>query len=288
MLAIALSSCLARPTALSQPVAPSLSPPPAPSIIYQTQVRDRYTMHVLRIPNHARFEVQPALTQGVATVEEFAQQTGATAVINGGYFDPANQQTTSFIVRDGQLVADPRTNSRLMENPQLTRYLPQILDRSEFRRMQCGDDVTVAIARHSIPMPQSCHLLDALGAGPQLLPEFTAEAEGFIDKADARVVRDALGSDRPNARSALGITATGEILLVMVAQWPDSPADSGISLPGLAALLQELGATTALNLDGGSSSSLYYGGRAMYGKVNAHGAIVQRPVKSVLIVKQRF
>jgi exopolysaccharide biosynthesis protein len=40
-----------------------------------------------------------------------------------------------------------------------------------------------------------------------------------------------------------------------------------------------------MNLDGGSSAALYYGGETIYGKVNESGEAVQRPVKSALLVQ---
>ena len=61
-------------------------------------------------------------------------------------------------------------------------------------------------------------------------------------------------------------------------------SNSGMSLPDLAAFLKNLGAKKALNLDGGSSASLYYQGQTYYGKLDQQGDKVQRPLKSVLVV----
>jgi exopolysaccharide biosynthesis protein len=57
----------------------------------------------------------------------------------------------------------------------------------------------------------------------------------------------------------VGITRDGSIVLVMVAQKPKNPTQSGMSLPlpALADFMKSLGAQKAMNLDGGSSSSLY-------------------------------
>lgn len=57
----------------------------------------------------------------------------------------------------------------------------------------------------------------------------------------------------------MGITRDGSIVLVMVAQKPKNPTQSGMSLPlpALADFMKSLGAQKAMNLDGGSSSSLY-------------------------------
>lgn len=59
-------------------------------------------------------------------------------------------------------------------------------------------------------------------------------------------------------RSAIGHTANGDILLVAI---HNSPAGSGPTLAETAQIMAQLGSVDALNLDGGSSASLYLGGR---------------------------
>jgi exopolysaccharide biosynthesis protein len=48
--------------------------------------------------------------------------------------------------------------------------------------------------------------------------------------------------------------------------------------------MADLGAVKAMNLDGGSSASLYYDGQAIYGRVDKEGKEIIRPIKSVLSV----
>ncbi|BAY72939.1 hypothetical protein NIES23_57670 (plasmid) [Trichormus variabilis NIES-23] len=136
---------------------------------------------------------------------------------------------------------------------------------------------------HNESPPANCRLVDAIGAGPRLLPKLTSVPEGFVDNAKGR---DALLSKQLNARTAVGITSEGSIILVMVAQKPSKPKNSGISLVQLADLMKKLGASAAMNLDGGSSSSLYYNGKAFYGKFDLQGNPIKRKVKSVLLVQE--
>jgi len=75
-----------------------------------------------------------------------------------------------------------------------------------------------------------------------------------------------------------------DLILVMVAQKPEQPLNSGISLPELTDVLSNLGAVKAMNLDGGSSASLYYDGQGIYGRVDKEGNQIQRPIKSILSV----
>lgn len=267
----------------SIPSIPTVASSPPKTIRYFERTLPQSIAHILLIPANSRFLVTPALSEKVATVEEFAQKHRAVAIMNAGFFDPANQKTTSYIVRQGKLLADPKENERLVNNPNLKPYLGQILNRSEFRRYLCGQTISYSTALHSKSPPAGCQLIDAIGAGPSLLPELTLAKEGFVDNANKR---DALGSNQPNARTAVGITRDGSVVLVMVAQNPSAPANSGVSLPALADFMKTLGADKAMNLDGGSSSSLYYNGKTFYGKVDLEGNSIKRPVKSVLLVQE--
>jgi hypothetical protein len=91
-----------------------------------------------------------------------------------------------------------------------------------------------------------------LGAGPLLVASgqvvLNAEAEQFGAGLDAQLA----------PRSGIGQTTDGRILL---ATTHNRIGGAGPSLPEWAQLMRNLGAVDALNLDGGSSSALYLGGR---------------------------
>lgn len=256
------------------------------TVEYDTYEMPRTVIHVLTVPQQG-FAVVPVVAPEVEFLPDFAESSGAIAGVNGGFFDPVNQKTTSYIVLDSVVVADPAQNERLVNNPDMIPYLDRIFNRSEFRQYQCDDTTRYDIAAHNEPVPQGCQLLNSLGAGPRLLPELAAVEEGFAEIVDGELVRDALGSTQPNARTAVGITPRGEVVLAMAAQRPDAPSQSGVSLSELAEFMGTLGVDEALNLDGGSSSSLYYQGRTYYGRVDTEGSPIERPVKSVLLVQAR-
>jgi exopolysaccharide biosynthesis protein len=242
-------------------------------------------VHTITIPYGSTFKVYPEVAPELQSIETFATQHKAIAVINGGYFDPKNQKTTSYITRKGKLVADPRTNERLIENPDLQLYLDKILNRTEFRRYICSHQFRYDITFHKDGIPSGCILVDAIGGGPQILPQNTAFEEGFTDYQAGEKIRDAIGTTQPNARSAIAITNNGDIILAMVAQKPESPSNSGMSLEQLADFLASLGVEKAINLDGGSSASLFYSGKTFYGRLDSEGNPIQRPIKSVILVR---
>ena len=90
-----------------------------------------------------------------------------------------------------------------------------------------------------------------LGGGPVLVKNsrivLDARAEGF---SDAYVRQTAI-------RSAIGRTAAGNLLIVAV---HNRAGGAGPNFAEIAQILQQMGAVEAVNLDGGSSTSLYLGG----------------------------
>jgi hypothetical protein len=249
-------------------------PPSKP--VFRVEQRPEATLYSLTIPAALAPQVDVAVTDGVATLPQFAQRTGAIALINGGYFDPSNDLSTSFVRRQGQILADPRRNPRLTDNPALQPYLTQIFDRSELRQYRCGDTIRFAIAQRTAPLPQGCREGWALGGGPQLLPNQSETIEAFLGPD-----RDPIGVSRPNARTAVGLTAKGDLIWLLVAQRSDSSA-VGLSLGQTATVLQQMGAIAALNLDGGTSSALLWQSKLYLGKITEAGQPSSRSVKSVL------
>jgi len=252
-------------------------------------------LYVLNVPAHSKFRVRPAISNVLAAVDAPVWQSALPGkkpvfIVNGGFFDPNNSLTTSFVAQKGSIVGDPRLNPQLVNNPKLVPYLPKIFNRPEFRSYLCqSSDNRVQtrydIVLHNVPIPDRCLLQSSLGAGPTLLPSLEDFAQGFVDyNPQGKLTRDPIGVCAHNARSVVGLTANGDVILMMGAQNPQSPKNSGFSLPEMAALLKARGAQKAMALDGGSSSSVYYDGKAIYGKVGKEGGWIKRPVKSVLLV----
>jgi Phosphodiester glycosidase len=282
LFALVLATACSNQAPSAIPAVPST---PKPSVKYEVRNQPQTMIHMVTLPPEAPFTLTAASPSGLATVD--AQVGSALAALNAGFFDPTNQQTTAHIVIQGKVAADPQQNAHLTQNPALQPYLKQIFNRSEWRRYDCQTRTRYAIVPHSAAPPSGCRLIDAVGGGPQLLPQLNAEAEAFWDPSRQR---DPIGIYQPNARSAIGLKPDGTVLLVMVAQ---TTPQGGLSLPALAELMTQLGATQALNLDGGTSSALAYNGQVYLGKMNGEGVpmvsdrpqAIGRPVKSVLLVQ---
>ncbi|MEO1591957.1 MAG: phosphodiester glycosidase family protein [Cyanobacteria bacterium J06632_22] len=121
----------------------------------------------------------------------------------------------------------------------------------------------------------------ALGAGPLLIKQgqvvLDAPGEGF----STNFIQGAA------PRSALGITADGRWMLVSA---QSRIGGRGPNLTEMAELMRRLGAVDALNLDGGSSTSLYLNGQLLNRSPrtaarinNALGLFLQPPVTSVSV-----
>lgn len=255
-------------------------------------------LYIFRLPSGTSNFFRIGVSQTVATIEspQWKSLSGDVQpffLINGGFFDPNNAKTTSFLYKNGSKVGDPHDNRQLVDNPKIQPYLEQIFNRTEFRTYECNKslknpEIRYDIVPHQTPIPQDCSLLDALGAGPQLLPQMDAQEEGFIDyNADGKLTRDPIGVFARNARSVIGLTANNTVIVMMGAQEPGTPGKNGFSLPDMAKELKVLGAVKAMALDGGSSSGVVYKGKAYYGKFNKDGIPVIRPVKSVLMLVPR-
>lgn len=254
------------------------------ALAYNVLDRGNSIAYTLAIPNNPQYVIKPFVAPTVASVASVATQRKALAVLNAGYFDPVNQKTTSTIVIEGREVASPRENERLMQNPTLSHYLNAILNRSEFRIYRCNHRIVYDIQLHSAPVPTPCRLVHVVGGGPQLLPTNTSQPEGFTDVVNGVLVRDAIGSQQPNARTAIGLKADGGLLWVVIAQRPNRQR-SGMTLAELADFMKTQGVQTALNLDGGTSTSLFYKGQAIYGKRDESGQPMTRAVKSTLVLE---
>ncbi len=116
--------------------------------------------------------------------------------------------------------------------------------RKHIEALSSGDSVEIEYSMS----PERFFVRDAIQAGPMLLrsgKNTLLRPEGF--KPEFIQMRA--------ARSAIGITATGQLILLVVTKGNGSV---GMSLDQVASYLRYLGAVDAMALDGGSSSSLAF------------------------------
>jgi len=233
------------------------------------------------------------VSKSLETVEKAAKENNAKVAINAGFFDPNNGKTTSYILKNNQIVENPENNERLTQSEELKPYFDKILNRSEFRVLKCPVDeifqnekitsykTIFEIKNHYEPLPPSdyCNLVYSIQAGPELVPNFDLEKEFFILKKDNKVVRESASALHKFARSAIGIKKDR---ILFVAASNKNP----MTLEELAGFMKEIGAEKAMAFDGGSSTSLYVdiSEKKEFLLTSAKDNAARR-VKSILIVK---
>ncbi len=232
------------------------------------------------------WELEAALSdQGSETVASFAADEGVLVAVNGGYF--GGNQSYSLVLDQGQVLA-PGIGAL---NRSGTTFYPTraALGLSASRTPDVAwtyvvDGTTYAYPDPSPNTPEAAQpqptasfptggapwqVTTAIGGGPSLVRDGRAELtwteEVFfggsgVDTTSAR------------ARTAVGYTADGDLLIVAVSE------SNGLTLPALAALLADLGAVEATNLDGGGSTALSAGGVRLVSSA--------RPVVSALRLRQ--
>lgn len=206
-----------------------------------------------------KWRIHPFICEKTSRTSVIAAEQNASAAINGGFFNLSDGVSASYVTIDGAVQADPHNNRALQENQKLQPFLAQIFNRSELRILKSGKKkaTEIQIARHDEPLPTGTVLLDSLQAGPRLLPTLESEAEAFVRKNADGSVADSIGCKKAAARSAFGITHDGFGIFIAVSGKGQDKESSGITLEELADLMKRLGCRQAINLDGGSSTSLY-------------------------------
>jgi hypothetical protein len=125
--------------------------------------------------------------------------------------------------------------------------------------------------------------LGIVNGGPRLLaggvPAITAAAEGFVHPDDPQFFYSF--GVRRNPRTLAGVTRSGHLLLV-AADGRAPGLGVGLSFAEAAAVMQALGATDAVNLDGGGSTALALGAQLVTRPSDATG---ERPVGDAIVVR---
>jgi exopolysaccharide biosynthesis protein len=111
---------------------------------------------------------------------------------------------------------------------------------------------TTLSLQQQITPPEFDSYSQIIAAGPWLVRSGQIVLDAKGENFSANFSKEAA------VRSAIGSTATGNMLLVAVHL---NPGGKGPTLAEMAQIVYQMGAVDALNLDGGSSTSLYLGGQ---------------------------
>lgn len=232
----------------------------ANGVVYQRmQIDPLATAHVVTIDTtRGAWSIRPYMSDATETTSQAALKTNALLAINAGFFNLSDGESTSYIVLDGKQLCEPKHNSALVNNAGLKPFLTQVFNRSELRFLKDKNGkINMKVQAHFDKVPAEVKLIDSIQAGPQLLPSYTAREEAFVRRAPgATKDSDSIGTNMRAARTAFGITTDGRAIIVCVQGRKTKEFAEGISLPALAEFMRRLGCDTAINFDGGTSTTL--------------------------------
>lgn len=171
----------------------------------------------------------PHIDRSFLKTSEAGEQVGARVAINGSYFNTLRGGSTTFFKKDGEVISKTR------------RILPGYRENAGFGLDAEGKPVI-------LPKPsagwESVELPTVLTSGPMLLDNGNKVEQ----------VNRPFNNNR-HPRTAIGLTPDNYLLAVVV-DGRTSHAH-GMSTPELAKFMAALGCTTAMNLDGGGSSTAW-------------------------------
>lgn len=253
-------------------------------------------------PTVPNISFKPVLQSAGRTPTQFyTEETGRVfAAVNGGYF--GGGQSYSLVLQGGQVLA---ANIKTLSRTYLSNSVNYYPTRVAFGLTPSGRLTTDWIYHvgagnaqiYAYPTPSP----NALGQAPQPVPTAAFPAGGTPWTMQAAIggspmlLRDGVAriSDQEELieinnttarpRTALGYTASG-VAVLLVVEGDNAPGPAGVNLTELAALLQALGCTQGINLDGGGSTSLVVGGRTT---VRPSGGAERAVASAVLWVDPR-
>ncbi len=240
--------------------------------------------HIILTGDKIKKQIQFISSPTLTTNKETHNKTESLLTINAGFFDPNNQKTMSYIVNDAQIVEDPIFNESFQTNPVLRQNMKKILDRTEFRILDCDSKLKYEIAQHNSKVDFLCSIQTSAQGGPQLLPNLRLEEEFFVvrDK-DGNVVRESASVLHKTARTLIGLKVleggAQEVHIFIVTD--KHPMD----IYEARDLCASYNLDSAMAFDGGSSTSLNYKKISVVSNESEGGT--GRALKSFMIIKQK-
>ncbi|MDQ7991137.1 MAG: phosphodiester glycosidase family protein [Propionicimonas sp.] len=169
---------------------------------------------------------------------EIAADHDAVLAINGDYY---GFRDTGIVIRNGVVYRDEpaRTGLAFYRDGTVRLY-----DETTTSAQQLIDD----------------GVWNTVSFGPALVADGAAVAGIDEVEVDTNFGNHSIQGEQP--RTAIGVVAPNHYVLVVVDGREDGYS-RGATLPELARIMLDLGATTAYNLDGGGSSTLYFAGEVV-------------------------
>lgn len=190
----------------------------------------RQYINIFEIDLSKNFQIDiPYVKTGFLKTSEAAQANSALIAFNGSYFNTTTGGSTTFFKVAGQIVNQTASG--------FTSY------RENGAMVLSGNGQAKIIAKPSAGWPSVVEPV-ALAGGPLLILDGKPLSQLEVDFNTNR-----------HPRTAVGITSDNKLMVVVVDG--RSSQSQGLTIPQLSSLMEALGCTSALNYDGGGSSTAW-------------------------------
>lgn len=228
------------------------------TISIETYERNSTQIHVATVTMKGDASIKTALADETygrnvkAKTSTTAQSVNAVLAVNGDYY---GARDAGYVIRNGQLL---RNDSQDANQEDLVIYQD-----GSFEIIREGDITAQELLNKGA--------VQVLSFGPALIEN----SQVAVDSADE--VGKAMAS---NPRTAIGIIDDKHYVLVVSDGRTDE--SKGLSLKELADFMKELKVTTAYNLDGGGSSTMYFNGQIINKPTTNGHNIEEREVSDIV------
>lgn len=228
------------------------------TISIETYERNSTQIHVATVTMKGDASIKTALADETygrnvkAKTSTTAQSVNAVLAVNGDYY---GARDAGYVIRNGQLL---RSDSQDANQEDLVIYQD-----GSFEVIREGDITAQELLNKGA--------VQVLSFGPALIEN----SQVAVDSSDE--VGKAMAS---NPRTAIGIIDDKHYVLVVSDGRTDE--SKGLSLKELADFMKELKVTTAYNLDGGGSSTMYFNGQIINKPTTNGHNIEEREVSDIV------
>lgn len=231
----------------------------------ETITTNNTTVYVADIQITSPEYLQTALAQNTfgtnvtAKTSEIAAANQAILAVNGDYY---GANSTGYVIKNGVVYRDTIRDDA--ENGDLAIYAD-----GSFRIIYENEISTKELVEEGV--------INLLAFGPSLVED------GEIVVNNNTEVGQAMSS---NPRSAIGMIEEedGSLHYLIVVSDGRTAESEGLTLYQLAQVLQSYGATTAYNLDGGGSATLYFNGQVINKPTTNGRTITERAVSDIVYI----
>ncbi len=178
------------------------------------------------------------------TTSDFGKAHLALAALNGTFFDVKNGGSVDYVKAAGKVINQNRLEK---DNSRTAHQQAAIVIQ--------GAELGIKKWDGTADWEQKLTEPDVMLSGPLLR----------LDKKDERIDSNAFNTNR-HPRTAIGIKPNGSVILLVIDG--RNAKSAGASLPELLSIMRWLGCSSAINLDGGGSTTLWVDGFPDDGVIN--------------------